>query len=78
MLSCASGWRAWRTNACMERHARRLRCAGMLNSSACSHSAVVPAIRMWMAELRKVARDAYVDWQGSRYSVPWQYAGKEV
>jgi hypothetical protein len=29
-------------------------------------------------ELRKVARDAYVDWQGSRYSVPWQYAGKEV
>jgi transposase len=29
-------------------------------------------------ELRKVARDAYVAWQGSRYSVPWQYAGKEV
>jgi transposase len=29
-------------------------------------------------ELRKVARDAYVDWQGSRYSVPWPYAGKEV
>ena len=29
-------------------------------------------------ELRKVARDAYVDWQASRYSVPWQYAGKEV
>src|ERR1700689_1654605 len=29
-------------------------------------------------ELRKVARDAYVDWQGRRYSVPWQYAGKEV
>ena len=27
-------------------------------------------------ELRKVARDAYVDWQGSRYSVPWQYAGR--
>jgi hypothetical protein len=25
-----------------------------------------------------VARDAYVDWQGSRYSVPWQYEGKEV
>lgn len=22
-------------------------------------------------ELRKVARDAYVDWQGSCYSVPW-------
>lgn len=29
-------------------------------------------------ELRKVARDAYVDWQGSRYAVPWQYAGQEV
>jgi transposase len=29
-------------------------------------------------ELRKVARDAYVSWQGSRYSVPWQYAGREV
>jgi hypothetical protein len=29
-------------------------------------------------ELRKVARDAFVNWQGSRYSVPWNYAGKEV
>jgi transposase len=29
-------------------------------------------------EQRKVARDAYVAWDGSRYSVPWQYAGKEV
>jgi transposase len=29
-------------------------------------------------ELRKVARDAYVSWRGSRYSVPWQYAGREV
>ena len=29
-------------------------------------------------ELRKVARDAYVAWRGSRYSVPWEYAGKEV
>ena len=29
-------------------------------------------------ELRKVARDAYVDWQGSRCSVPWQYAGQDV
>jgi len=29
-------------------------------------------------EQRKVARDAYVSWQGSRYSVPWSYAGKEV
>ena len=29
-------------------------------------------------ELRKVARDAYVSWQGSRYSVPWIYAGREV
>ena len=29
-------------------------------------------------ELRKVARDAYVEWQGSRYSVPWKYAGQQV
>jgi transposase len=29
-------------------------------------------------ELRKVARDAYVSWQGNRYSVPWSYAGKSV
>lgn len=29
-------------------------------------------------ELRKVARDAYVSWQASRYSVPWEYAGKQV
>jgi transposase len=29
-------------------------------------------------EQRKVARDAYVSWKGSRYSVPWTYAGKEV
>jgi transposase len=29
-------------------------------------------------ELRKVARDAYVCWQASRYSVPWQYAGQSV
>jgi hypothetical protein len=29
-------------------------------------------------ELRKVARDAFVSWNGSRYSVPWEYAGKDV
>ncbi len=29
-------------------------------------------------ELRRVARDAYVAWQGNRYSVPWMYAGREV
>lgn len=29
-------------------------------------------------EPRRVARDGYVAWQGSRYSAPWQYAGKEV
>lgn len=28
--------------------------------------------------MRKVARDAYVEWQGSRYSVPWRYAGQQV
>ena len=29
-------------------------------------------------ETRKVARDAYVAWRSSRYSVPWQYAAREV
>ena len=29
-------------------------------------------------EPRKAARDAYVSWQGSRYSVPWRFAGKPV
>lgn len=29
-------------------------------------------------ELRKVAREAYVSWKGSRYSVPWGYAGRSV
>jgi hypothetical protein len=29
-------------------------------------------------EQRRVARDAYVSWRGSRYSVPWQFAGKDV
>lgn len=29
-------------------------------------------------ELRRVARDAYVAWQGNRYSVPWMYVGHEV
>jgi transposase len=29
-------------------------------------------------KLYTVARDAYVAWQASRYSVPWSYAGKEV
>jgi hypothetical protein len=29
-------------------------------------------------ELRQAARDAFVHWQGSRYSVPWIYAGKPL
>ena len=29
-------------------------------------------------ELRKVARDAYVAWRASRYSVHWKYAGQQV
>src|SRR3954466_4181893 len=37
-----------------------------------------PAYAYCDDELRKVARDAYVSWQGSRYSVPWTYAGKQV
>ena len=37
-----------------------------------------PAYPLVDEELRKVARDAFVAFQGSRYSVPWEYAGKEV
>jgi len=47
-----------------------------------------PAMARWEAErlpysyageeLRQVARDAFLHWQGSRYSVPWIYAGKPV
>ena len=29
-------------------------------------------------ELRKVARDAYVAWEGSRYSASWRFAGAQV
>ena len=29
-------------------------------------------------ELRRVARDAFVAWHGSRYSVPWRFAGRAV
>jgi transposase len=29
-------------------------------------------------ELRRVARDAYVSYRASRYSVPWRFAGEEV
>jgi hypothetical protein len=29
-------------------------------------------------ELRRISRDAYVAWQGNRYSVPWTYAGQQV
>jgi hypothetical protein len=37
-----------------------------------------PAYAYADEETRKVAADAFVDWEASRYSVPWQYAGKEV
>ncbi len=42
------------------------------------HAADRPPYPYLDEELRKVARDAYVAWQGSRYSVPWRYAGREV
>jgi hypothetical protein len=29
-------------------------------------------------ELRKAARDAYISWRGSRYSVPWEYVSRSV
>jgi len=37
-----------------------------------------PAYAYAEQEQRKVARDAYVAWRGSRYSVPWPHAGKQV
>lgn len=37
-----------------------------------------PAYPYAEEEQRSVARDAYVSWQGSRYSVPWVYAGQQV
>jgi hypothetical protein len=37
-----------------------------------------PAYPFVAEETRKVARDAYVSWRSSRYSVPWQYAAREV
>lgn len=37
-----------------------------------------PAYPYVEEELRKVARDAYVSWEGNRYSVPWLYAGQPV
>jgi len=30
-----------------------------------------------MVEFRKVTRDCFVSYRGSKYSVPWQYAGRE-
>jgi len=30
-----------------------------------------------LVEFRKVTRDCFVSYQGSKYSVPWQYAGRE-
>lgn len=37
-----------------------------------------PAYPYMDDEQRKVARDAYVAWQGSRCPAPWEYAGQEV
>ncbi|HEY8345988.1 MAG TPA: hypothetical protein VIL07_01780, partial [Symbiobacteriaceae bacterium] len=31
-----------------------------------------------LGEVRKVSRDAFVSWDGSRYGVPWQWAGSQV
>ncbi len=47
-------------------------CAGMKTSSRCNRSTVDrPPYPYVDEEQRKVARDAYVSWLGSRYSVPW-------
>lgn len=37
-----------------------------------------PAFPLLVCAVRRVSRDAFVCWGGSRYSVPWQYAGREV
>ena len=54
------------------------RALGCGSVRACSRSDGQPPYPYVDDELRKVARDAYVSWQGSRYSVPWQYAGQTV
>src|SRR6202051_5294707 len=53
MRSCASGWRAWRTDRYMERSAMKLLGDGTLNSSVSSLSAAGLAIRLWMANCGK-------------------------
>jgi hypothetical protein len=35
-------------------------------------------VAVYTREQRKVGRDGYVNWQGSYYGVPWQYAGQMV
>jgi hypothetical protein len=74
MLSCASGSRQWPTRGRMGPPENRWPCVGMWNSSACIPSSVLgrPSYSYVDGELRKVARDAYMDWQESRYSVTWQ------
>jgi hypothetical protein len=49
----------------------------MWNSSTCSPSLVARAIPSVDGELRKVARDAYVDWQGSRIQCPGSMSARE-
>ena len=50
-----------------------LRLGSRLGSGRCW-----PDSRFADDEVRKVARDAYVAWQGSRYSVRWPHVGREV
>jgi len=38
----------------------------------------VPPYRAWILERRRVARDCYLSYAGSWYSVPAEYAGREV
>ena len=38
----------------------------------------IPPYVMRREEVRKVTRDGYVSYQGNRYSVPYQYAGRSV
>ena len=53
--------------------------AGALGHGSVQYAAVLngrPPYLYSDDELRKVARDAYVTWHASRYSVPWQYVGR--
>ncbi len=70
MPSCEPGSPRLPMSACTEPRASRGRCAGRSLQPVNGR----PLYPNAEDELRQVARDAYVSWEGSRYSVPWRYA----